>query len=100
MKNMTNNCNSNVKMVTFEGRGYCVKTSWTTAEDGRTYLAKGVEDGVEPVDGLFPAVELEVFKVDDGSWEVIGIHGPELEDESGGTYGMLLWSDKDGFVER
>ena len=39
----------------------------------------------------------EAFKNDDGSWDVIGVWGPEQIDETGGEWGMLLWSEEKGF---
>ena len=36
---------------------------------------------------------------DDGSWDVIGVIGPELVDEYGGGCGALVWSAEKGFQE-
>lgn len=85
------------KMIVVEGKNYCVKTPWELDEGGKVYLAKAVEEGVEAVEGEFPAVELEAFKREDGSWDVIGVWGPEQVDETGGEYGLLVWSEEKGF---
>ena len=90
----------NDEIVEFEeGKVYCVKTSWESIADGKTFIAKAVEEGEELVDGVFPAVGIEAFKNDDGSWDVIGVIGPELVDECGGGCGALVWSAEKGFQE-
>ena len=61
----------NDEIVEFEGKVYCVKTPWEAIADGKTFMAKAVEEGVELMDGVFPAVGIEAFKEDDGSWDVI-----------------------------
>lgn len=89
----------NDEIVEFEGKVYCVKTPWEAIADGKTFMAKAIEEGAELVDGVFPAVGIEAFKMDDGSWDVIGICGPELEDDTGGGCGVLVWSAEKGFQE-
>ena len=85
------------EVVVDEGKVYCVKTPWEPVEGSEMFSAKAVEEGVELMDGKFPAVELEVFKREDGSWEVNGVWGPEQVDETGGEYGYLVWSEEKGF---
>jgi hypothetical protein len=89
----------NDEIVEFEGKVYCVKTSWASGCQGKTFLAKAVEEGVESMDdGMYPTVDVEAFKLEDGSWDVIGICGPELTDETGGGFGTAFWNEKCGFV--
>ncbi len=85
------------EVVAFEGKVYCVKTPWEAIADGKTFMAKAVEEGVELVDGVFPAVGIEAFKEDDGSWDVIGVWGPEQIEEFGGGCGVLVWREEYGF---
>jgi hypothetical protein len=87
------------EVVAFEGKVYCVKTPWEAIADGKTFMAKAVEEGMELEDGVFPAVGIEAFKMDDGSWEVNGVWGPEQIDEFGGGCGILVWSEEKGFQE-
>lgn len=89
----------NDEIVEFEGKVYCVKTPWESIADGKTFMAKAVEEGVELVDGVFPAVGIEAFKIDDGSWDVIGVWDSERIDECGGGCGVLVWSEAKGFKE-
>jgi hypothetical protein len=87
-------------IVEFEGKVYCVKTPWEAiADDDKTFMAKAVEEGGELVDGVFPAVGIEAFKNDDGSWDVIGVWDSERIDECGGGCGALVWSAEKGFQE-
>ena len=85
------------EVVAFEGKVYCVKTPWKAIAYGKTFMAKAVEEGVELVDGVFPAVGIEAFKEDDGSWDVIGVWGPEQIEEFGGGCGVLVWREEYGF---
>jgi hypothetical protein len=85
------------EVVAFEGKVYCVKTPWEPIADGKTFFAKAIEEGVELEDGVFPAVGIEAFKEDDGSWDVIGVWGPVQIDEFGGGCGVLVWSEECGF---
>ena len=87
----------NDEIVEFESKVYCVKTPWEPVEGSEMFSAKAVEEGVELMDGKFPAVELEVFKREDESWEVNGVWGPEQVDETGCEYGYLVWSEEMGF---
>ena len=88
----------NDEIVEFEGKVYCVKTPWEVIVNGKSFMAKAVEEGEELVDGVFPAVGIEAFKEDDGSWDVIGVWDQERIDECGGC-GVLVWSDEKGFQE-
>ena len=90
---------SNDEIVEFEGKVYCVKTPWESIADGKTFMVKAVEEGVELVDGVFPTVGIEVFKNDDGSWDVISVWDSERIDECGGGCGVLVWSAETGFQE-
>lgn len=90
---------ANDEIVEFGGKVYCVKTPWESIEGRATFLAKAVEEGVELVDGVFPAVGIEAFKMDDGSWDVIGVWDSERIDECGGGCGVLVWSAEKGFQE-
>jgi hypothetical protein len=47
---------------------------------------------------MYPTVDVEAFKLEDGSWDVIGICGPELTDETGGGFGTAFWNEKCGYV--
>ena len=87
------------EVVVDEGKVYCVKTPWEAIADGKTFMAKAVEEEVELVDGVFPAVGIEAFKNDDGSWDVIGVWDSERIDECGGGCGALVWSAEKGFQE-
>ena len=86
-------------IVEFEGKVYCVKTPWEAIADDKTFMAKAIEEGVELVGGVFPAVGVEAFKNDDGSWDVIGVWDSERIDECGGGCGTLVWSEEKGFQE-
>lgn len=86
-------------IVEFEGKVYCVKTPWEAIADGKTFMAKAVEEGEELVDGVFSVVGIEAFKMDDGSWDVIGVWDSERIDECGGGCGALVWSAEKGFQE-
>ena len=98
MSRITYQRQPNDEVVEFEGKVYCAKEAWTPTKGGRTYSNRGVEEGAEAFDdGTFPAVDIEAFKNDDGSWDVIGVWGPEQIDEPGGKWGMLLWSEEKGF---
>ena len=98
MSRITYQRQPNDEVVEFEGKVYCAKEAWTLTKGGRTYSTRGVEEGVEALDdGTFPAVDIEAFKNDDGSWDVIGVWGPEQIDETGGEYGYLVWSEEKGF---
>lgn len=90
---------ANDEIVEFEGKVYCVKTPWEVIANGKTFMAKAVEEGVELVDGVFPAVGIEAFKNDDGSWDVIGVWDQERIEEFGGGCGVLVWSEENGFQE-
>ena len=90
---------ANDEIVEFEGKVYCVKTLWEPVVDGKTFMAKAVEEGVELVDGIFPAVGIEAFMMDDGSWDVIGVWDQERIEEFGGGCGVLVWSEENGFQE-
>ena len=87
------------EVVTFEGKVYCVKTPWEPLASEKTFLAKAIEEGVELADGVFPAVGIEAFKEDDGSWDVICVWAPERIEEFGGGCGVLVWSEELGFQE-
>jgi hypothetical protein len=89
----------NDEIVEFEGKEYCVKTPWEAIADGKTFMPKAVEEGMELVEGVFPAVGIEAFKNDDGSWDVIGVWDSERFDECGGGCGALVWSEEKGFQE-
>jgi hypothetical protein len=89
----------NDEIVEFEGKVYCVKTPWETIADGKTFMAKAVEEGVELVDGVFPAVGIEAVKKDDGSWSEVVVWGRERIEEFGGGCGDLVWSAENGFQE-
>ena len=89
----------NDEIVEFEGKVYCVKTPWEVIANGKTFMAKAVEEGEELVDGVFPAVGIEAFMMDDGSWDVIGVWDQERIDECGGGCGVLVWSEEKGFQE-
>ncbi len=90
---------ANDEIVEFEGKVYCVKTPWEVIANGKTFMSKAVEEGEELVDGVFPAVGIEAFKNDDGSWDVIGVWDQERIDECGGGCGVLVWSEEKGFQE-
>ena len=87
------------EVVVDEGKVYCVKTPWEVIANGKTFMAKAVEEGEELVDGVFPAVGIEAFKNDDGAWDVIGVWDQERIDECGGGCGVLVWSVEKGFQE-
>ena len=74
------------EVVVFDGRNYCVKTPWQLDKEGNVFLVKAVEEGAALVGGKFPAVELEAFWLEDGSWDVISVwdleHGG-IEDVEG-----------------
>ena len=53
----------------------------------------------ELADGVFPAVGIEAFKEDDGSWDVICVWDPERIEEFGSGCGDLVWSAENGFQE-
>ena len=90
----------NDEVVEFEGKVYCAKESWKPTEGGKTYSTRGVEEGVEAFDdGTFPAVDIEAFKKDDGTWDVIGVWDSERIDECGGGCGVLVWCEEKGFQE-
>lgn len=88
---------SNDEVVVVDGKVYCVKTPWTPSENRNFFSAKAVEEGVELMDGKFPAVEIEAFKKENGQWDVNGVFGPEQVDETGGEFGVLVWSEESGF---
>jgi hypothetical protein len=44
---------ANDEIVEFEGKVYCVKTPWEVITNGKTFMAKAVEEGEESVDGVF-----------------------------------------------
>jgi len=67
MANKKYQCQPNDEIVEFEGKVYCVKTPWESMADGKTFMAKAVEEGVELVDGVFPAVGIVAVKKDGGS---------------------------------
>ena len=85
------------EVVAFEGKVYCVKTPWEAIADGKTFMAKAVEEGVELVDGVFPAVGIEAFKEDDGSWSEVVVWDQERIEEFGGGCGVLVWREEYGF---
>jgi len=88
------------EIVEFDGIKYAVKEPWKQSDDGRTWLAFAVIVGEEKTDGMyFPAVELEAFRLEEGSFDIIGCMGPELFDENGGGVGMLCWSSEKGFTQ-
>jgi hypothetical protein len=99
MKNKSYQRQVNDEIVTSDGKVCCVKTPWEPIEGGKTFFAKAIEEGVELEDGVFPAVGIEAFKEDDGSWDVIGVWGPEQINEFGGGCGVLVWSEEKGFQE-
>ena len=78
MSNKTYQRQPNDEVVEFEGKVYCVKEAWKPTDGVRTYSTRGVEAGVVTFDdGTFPAVDIEAFRDGDGSWEVLGVFGPE-----------------------
>jgi hypothetical protein len=89
----------NDEIVEFEGKVYCVKTPWEAIADGKTFMAKAVEEGVELVDGVFPAIGIEAFKMEDGSWSEVVVWDQERIEEFGGGCGVLVWSVEKGFQE-
>jgi hypothetical protein len=90
---------SNDGIVEFEGKVYCVKTPWEAIADDKTFMAKAVEEGVELVDGVFPAVGIEAVKKEDGSWSEVVVWDQERIEEFGGGCGVLVWSAEKGFQE-
>lgn len=90
---------ANDEIVEFEGKVYCVKTLWEPVVDGKTFMAKAVEEGVELVDGVFPAVGIEAVKKEDGSWSEVVVWDQERIEEFGGGCGVLVWSAEKGFQE-
>lgn len=84
------------EVVAFGGKFYCVKTPWKYEKEGAVFLAKAVEEGAAPVDGKFPAVELEAFKRKDGLWDVVAVWGAADFEEIGGEYAPLYWSEEGG----
>ena len=74
----------NDEIVEFEGMVYCVKTPWESMADGKTFMAKAVEEGVELEDGVFPAVGIEAVKKEDGSWSEVVVCDQERIEEFGG----------------
>jgi hypothetical protein len=90
---------SNDGIVEFEGKVYCVKTPWEAIADDKTFMAKAVEEGVELVDGVFPAVGIEAVKKEDGSWSAVVVWDQERIEEFGGGCGALVWSAEKGFQE-
>ena len=99
MANMKYQRQPNDEMVEFEGKVYCVKTPWEAIADGKTFLAKAVEEGVELVDGVFLAVGIEAVKKEDGSWSEVVVWDQERIEEFGGGCGVLVWSEEKGFQE-
>lgn len=89
----------NDEIVEFEGKVYCVKTPWEAIADDKTFMAKAVEEGVELVDGVFPAVGIEAVKKEDGSWSEVVVWDQERIEEFGGGCGTLVWSAEKGFQE-
>jgi hypothetical protein len=89
----------NDEIVEFEGKVYCVKTPWEAIADDKTFMAKAVEEGVELVDGVFPAVGIEAVKKEDGSWSEVVVWDQERIEEFGGGCGVLVWSEEKGFQE-
>ena len=47
MVNMKYQRQVNDGIVEFEGKVYCVKTPWESIADGKTFMAKAVEEGGE-----------------------------------------------------
>jgi hypothetical protein len=90
---------ANDGIVEFEGKVYCVKTPWEVIADDKTFMAKAVEEGVELVDGVFPAVGIEAVKKEDGSWSEVVVWDQERIEEFGGGCGVLVWSAEKGFQE-
>ena len=83
------------EVVTFEGKVYCAKNPYLHDADGRHLVIRAIEEGaLAEEDGMFPAVELEACKKDDGTWKVNEVFGPEQYDQDGGKYGILLWNEK------
>ena len=87
------------EVVVDEGKVYCVKTPWEVIADGKTFMAKAVEEGVELVDGVFPAVGIEAVKKEDGSWSEVVVWDQERIEEFGGGCGVLVWREENGFQE-
>ena len=87
------------EVVAFEGKVYCAKNPYLHDADGRHLVMRAIEEGaLAEEDGMFPAVELEACKKDDGTWDVSEVFGPEQYDQDGGKYGILLWNEKRGFM--